>query len=551
MRRSIQFPGFKENEWRHEVIRSTFTLPNGETDEYEGEVLVSKSGHQGRLLTGEVKSSTLRPASLSIPVSVSEPVRLVISCNNNQVWSGVLEGRQPNPLLYSLVVDITKEKESVNTSEINFRFIFTETPGTVCIPLQHAQYGKPALIERRQLSYSWLSACFHILAWGTLLNTLVVALSASRLFADPRIAASTALISSIAGYFGLRGTSILKVKDRIRSLYGAVRGPKGRVVMSALAIALLISSTASGMCLYGAWRRVDYTKHITDYLNMKAPDPMLLREAFIREPWRPEAQILIEQTAYVLRADRESLRAYIRKFIDDPAVQNAVDRAGVSAPYYLKRESPTTSDPTLWFAGILPEGDDETEWQRYDSALARLKGREGCASELQYLVLSIPRNTDEAAMRTGLKALQALEEKCERSDVSSHGIQLALDLLGQDQIRESNQAAAVNTFQKLLRIRQRAIRTAGLPWRVPEKLVLFHMFRSIFDHTTPKDDPIHSRADVYLDYENFRPKFRREIYDTDANAKFRTLKGWEEGTIEDENFREKGILEMLNDGWRL
>ncbi len=551
MRRSIQFPGFKENEWRREVIHSSFSLPNGGTDEYEGEVLVSKAGQQGRLLTGEVKSSTLHPAGLSIPVSVSEPARLVISCNNNQVWSGVLEGRQPNPLLYNLLVDVTKEKESVNTSEIGFRFIFTEAPGTVWIPLQHAQYGKPSLIESRQLSYSWLSACFHILAWGTLLNILIVALSMTRVFADPRLAASTALISSIAGYLGLRSISILKVKDRIRSLYGAVRGPHGRVVMSALAIALMISSTASGMCLYGAWRRVDYTKHITDYLKMKEPDPMLLREAFIREPWRPEAQILFEQTAYVLRADRENLRAYIRNFTDDPAVQNAVDRAGASAPYYLKRGSPTTSDPTLWFAGILPEGDGETEWQRYDSALARLKGREGCASELQYLVLSIPRNTDEAAMRSGLKNLQALEEKCERSDVSSHGIQLALDLLGLDQIRESDQAGAVNTFQKLLRIRQRATRTSGLPWRVPEKLVLFHMFRSVFDLTTPKDDPVHSRADVYLDYEDFRARFRSEIYDSDANAKFRTLKGWEEGTIEDDNFRKEGILKMLNDGWRL
>lgn len=551
MRTAIQFPRSKEEQWGHTVRDSTIGERVGDWTFYEGEVLISDSLDEGRILSGEFECSTFNPATIQIPIAVSEPARLVISCNGIRVWTGDLDGSPSNPKLRLVTADITEAKEPVAVSELQLQFFFKQQPGIVWILFQHYEYGGPIVIENRKVPYFLFSAYFHAAAWGAILGALIIALSVSRLFDDPRIAAPAALVSAIAGYFGLRDFSKLQLKLRLRRLYGSARGPRGIIVMSVLTILLLGTTLGAGTCVYVAWRRFDYTNRILNYLDGRDSDVRALRDAFVREPWRREAQILFEQKAFAQRPERSGFAEFMRLITDDPTVQATINNASSSIPIYLSDSALTASNPTLWFASLLPEGDAKEEWSRTDRAIALLANNSGCEATLQAIVLQIERNQKNEEMVKGKwDQLEQRTKECINLDATSYGVQLALDMLGQKGIIDGNQTGAIQRFQQLLSFRSRAPGTSDFSWRIPDKFVLFHMFRFYFDPTELSGDPVNTIARPLLVYQGFGNVFSEKIYKSDANQKFRSLEGWREGTIEDDRLDTAKIKQMLNEGWR-
>jgi hypothetical protein len=550
MPRTIQFPKSKDEQWSRTVIDSTIGEQVGSWTFYEGEALTSESLQMGRLLTGEFECSTFNPARIQIPIAVSAPARLVISCNGKLVWSGDLDGSPSNPKLRLIKVDITNAKEPVAVSELQLQFIFENQPGTIWILFQHHEYGGPVVIEDHKTPYFAFSAWFHAAAWGSILSALIVALSFSRIFGDPRYAAPAALVGAIAGYFGLRDVSKLQLKKRLRRMYGSARGPRGSIVMAILSVLLLATTLGAGTCVYVEWRRFDYTNQITNYLDGQVRDPRILREAFVREPWRREAQILFEQLAFSQRSIRSSFPEWMRFITDDPEVEAAINNAS-SIPIYLSDTALTASDPTLWLASMLPEGDGKDEWSRTDRAIALLSKGKGCGATLQAIVLQIERlQNDEEAVKGMWSELEQRTRECAALDGSSYGVQLALDMLGQKEIVDDNPAGAVQRFQQLLSFRSRAPESTGLSWRIPDKFALFHMFRYYFDPTDSTADPVNTLAKPLLVCKGFDSMFTEKIYKSESNKKFRGLEGWREGTILDDRLKPEKIKQMLNEGWR-
>ena len=122
------------------------------------------------------------------------------------------------------------------------------------------------------------------------------------------------------------------------------------------------------------------------------------------------------------------------------SVQNTIHNLPASAPIYLNDTALTASDPNLWFASLLPEGDSAEESVRANRAIDLLTRSKGCGAVLQSLVLQVERDqSNEAIVADEWQELERRTKECADRDGTSYGVQLALDTLAQKQIADENQ----------------------------------------------------------------------------------------------------------------
>ena len=559
----LDFDEPRGNTWKHGVVNlSAVSFEDGKPISYRGWAYAIEHGSQGAALAGHFTSSAFRQAELKLQIALTEPAELIIFCNDRKVFCETLEVsiEATRPELRRISVDITKQKEPRVSSRVVIDVRFPEAPGELWLLADEDGEHRPRIEQSPYPPYTARAAIFFVSGWVSLFSLVVLGVTLGNFLNQPLLATPVAAASLILAYLGINSFAKLPVRDALRKVYSSVTtwpagvAPLASILVSATLMAFAIS------CLNGSWRRFAYTNLIDEYVNHK--DPERLVDAFAREPWRREAQLLFERSAVKERStSRQAFRLHMRRLADDPSVREAIDSSGYAPPYYVVRNSPAVSDPILWFASILPEAYGGKEQSGRVEAVELLRKRMNCGADIQRLVLTIPMQVGKVPSEVtdaSIAELNHLAERCaETPDRQmrsySYQIQLAYDLLGNYSVL-TDYEAAVSHFNKVLVHRRATVTEEHADWRAPHKLMVFHMFRFYAgDIEQNPGDPMTSRAAVVLKYraENakvaFGEVFKREVFDHPANEDFRDTDRWDPRSTQ--TFSEL-TAPFKNVGWR-
>lgn len=308
-----------------------------------------------------------------------------------------------------------------------------------------------------------------------------------------------------------------------------------------------------------------YTTLVLESLN-EAPEARSesIKRAFMLMPWRQEAPVAFERQTYELRtlAGTTALRKYVRDFVEDERVKGAVTRVAEShaIPLPLDRNAANTLfDPVLWYAGLLPEAEDDTETALTKEAIAYLKNHEpfdlSSRTSLlrQSLELQLLTN-DVSERRSARKSLMQFFDTHEyKASANSHEYQVASDTIATSWARGCRPYEASLWFQRVLDARRTGLDDNGMPlWhRPPHKLLLYHLFMA-YSAEGGSDMDLANRLLNYQDAscdQPYRVAFERDFLAQAADVPFKARAGWLRGTtmaIPLEGF----LKDSLQRGWR-
>ncbi len=550
---TLQLAEPQDRVWHHQIVKNSFASAcNHQNVDFTGWAYTLEGVHQGGVFSGRATCNTLRRAQLDIDVATSEAVHVNVSCNGESVWSGLLELAKDTtlPTLHHLSADITHQKEAKAVSDIDVEFIFANQPGSVWV-LSETQWA-PTIQQNPSWPYASWSILFFTAVLGVLVGLLTVGISISQFLDDPLLSTPVAVIGTLLGYFGLRDIAKIPLGEIVRRLYAWTRSRRSPIAISVLSLLSVGSMLAAAVCVDGSMRRYEYTNAITESLGQKGK-PEKLRKAFILEPWRKEAQILFEQETSIRRVDstREDLRKYVSNFTDDEEVMSAIERVELKTPFYLLENSYGVSDPVIWFASILPEGDGDKELTRRDRAIKLLGTRSSCGAKV--LKLLIPTVESQKQLEALIIDLKLSIEFCQQNDPSNYYHQAALDRLGNiEAITDFEKAAGL--FNDLLETRSETLKNRETFWRLPDKLILFALFQYYRDNKDEDEGFKDIKAKEILGYEkdgqSFGSVFKSKVYD--KNIKYQEEGAWYEGTVGKAQNRIviSELSELSNSGWR-
>jgi len=590
------------NHWRREVIDSTFNTIDGRAIRYQGDALVSEAA-QSHSLEFEFKTHTVSPAHLQIPLSVSVPATARLRANGQLVGTFDLAASNDQvPLLQSLAANVSNETEPHRISRLRLTLSYGQQTGRATILLGDDEgEQKPRVLQQWSLRYALQPLAFFILAWGTILGFAILVLVNIRSFGDTF--RFYAVITMVAAW----GCSVLGISDLakvpfwslLRKLYGRTRRYRA-VSLAALALLFVLVSTGTATVIYCLRIRQNYSNLISKAMAMKdgsARDEIVI-SAFVLLPWRKEAQSLFESRASTFRNDEmELFREHVRNFVTRSDVKQAVENASSydDLPVYFDKNSDSAfSDPVVWYAGLLPEADEDGQHsftQMAVSILAKRQADSDAEAKIFRTYLRLGFAQREKATSENERTQKERSERVivnELSDLlnqytsyknvaATQTYQMGCDRLACYYIVHCQPKDASEWFGKELEARDRQQTASNMPlWqRPPEKLRLYHMFLAQKKVSETNVD----EAEGLMDSEGIAEKCRKAktndeiarcLLDWDDNGKcespykkefevtifpshdkkYQDKAAWLKGTILESGKLETLVNTLLDKGWR-
>jgi len=466
-----------------------------------------------------------------------------------------------------LVVDLTRWSEARETTDIKLQFSYE---GQVQAPLilmsEDKGNCKPLLLQRWTHRYAWTSGLYFVFVWGSLLGLAVVILANFRIQNDllRNFAVVGTCILWVAGLLGVPDLARVPVRSWIRRLFGATRSEAGGGLRSRrrpltillLAILCVVSTAAAQQVLWCYWVRQQYTTLIRRGMSTNEIDPAILK-ALERVPWRREAQILAEKSVWEGRSAGvndalfRQIAARLAKPEVDAAIRNAPPRERL--PFYLDGSSQALSNPLVWYASIIIEGENFRDKKLVNTAIDLLKRSNDLESEILRATLEI---TIEVNGDLQLQKVRELESRLESSIVtptltSTHTYLAACDMLVGYHLFYCETELASKWLRAELSAREHHRSGETLWLRPPDKFLVYYMF-ALYGSSKKGGVDLQSagakRAQRLIEKCGYEEAFK-EI--SKSYAQFEDPEEWKRGTVQFQFNRLHDFLEdSLRIGWR-
>jgi hypothetical protein len=568
----LELATYDVHHWQVQNIFTAATI-EGQQVAYQGDALVSieEQGH-----TVEFKTETLsyRPAEIDIPISVTSNASVELSVNGVVVETIALTAQQPEPPLFvhRLKKDITEWTEPQTESRIRLEISYLGARGKTTILLDNDQpTQRPQLLQPWLQPYAIKALLYTILTWGSLLGLMIFIIANTKSFISDVVRFWSAVITVLIWFSGMFGfTDLVKIPIRkgIRWFYGETKAHRG-YWLAALSVIFILASIGVGTVVYCSYIRYRYTKLINNTLEQKSDD--LLRRAFIQQPWRKEAQIIFEAYSASTAVTTGDFRNYVRNFISDPEVKRTIEGEMLrkSVPYCLAIDGASAyNDPVVWFASILPEGEEEEEKVWKTEAIRILSSRDGPldveARMLKVILELAITKDDKQTTELEQKLRKLLSENSTPRGEALHTYQVAWDTLAQLSIKKCSLAKtqnlpetvqssvndAIADFLRVIEIRSR--QTQGnneILWhRPPSKLALFQLFRYEAIKSRRPDVAAQIDREVFSPCPEFKAAFDKEIKEKFPD--YAKTDVWFKGTVLKEDYISYIRNTLMNKGWR-
>jgi hypothetical protein len=574
--------GLDGNQWQKHFVDISLTS-NDRLINYSGYVLTSVP-RATNVIEFEFKTSSLRPAEIEIPLVLSASASVRLSIDDELIETFEFPfSPESAPIVQHITKNVTKWTEGHDTSTIRLIISYRGEQATTTVLLggASAELGTKAS-QGWRWSYSLQSLAFFALAWSCIVGLAILILAHIQPLGDTFrfYAVLIAVLTWIAGVIGLPDVAKIPLRPMLRRLYSKTRSSSARPSelntkrrvgwMLSLFLVFLLISSGVGVIIYCLSIRQYYSSLIHKALaepDQKTRDPYI-RQALSLLPWRKEAQMLFERDAYGLRdaEDMKGFRTYIREFSLDPTVKQAIIRAPdlEHLPLGLTRAAGSTflSEPVVWYASTIIEGEDPEETRLMNEAVSILAPRTDPAARIQLgnikldlLLTAEPPDFD--AIDCAAIELQALLTQNYTSR-STHVYQAACDTLAGYYLSLCERDLAYEWYEKELSARKGQTTDTGEPlWlRPPEKLMLYHMFATKWNM---KGESVR-RAVCLLEPRQCNPKLREDescdfksIFEEklwSANQDYQNQVAWTRKTIRENGLRLDQIIEnSLKKGW--
>jgi hypothetical protein len=495
----------------------------------------------------------------------------------------------------ALEADITASGDSSSTLRVSLLVLAADPQATVTVPLGPARLGlRPAVVQQRS-ARRWLT---HFgapaLIWLTVLAGLLSLASfpLRGVFGSPVFATLTTAAVWFGAIAGVSNLVKIDLHAGVRRLLDAT-GRRRRLFLALTACGLVVLAVLDAPVLGCTYKRWRYTERIDRYTANEASGRVEdLVEALAIFPWRAEAPLLLQRYVATLRlAGREpQFRAAVSSLVAaDSGIRDRIERAR-EPDACLSAElefNGVVTDPAIWFALLLPEGESMQDSGLKQQAQDLLRSRSGAPADVARGILALDVSLNrmetvvakvEAAKKTKdgpsrplrealaqARAEVAAEEArlrdvleklsgrpYPRDSLAGHLLQEAWDHLGDARRLLGDREQAILAFRHVLFERERQRRTVrATPWlRLPSKLFTFAYFRALAGrHLGTRDfavdrlhaDPVFRAAfvaQVYGPYEEYKPEsawYRGTIF---------------EGPAWDERLRATVNEKLLSQGWK-
>ena len=556
--------------WIRAYLQVPCVTRRGDEVSYRGRVLKPQAD-TGSLLEFACNTTALRRARVRIPVCVKTETVAKVFVNGELARQTVftpVAGDQYT--LRILVLDVTRWTEGRAATRLQLQLSSNSQSDSLFIPLSEDQpHCRPIVLQRRGARYSLTSGLFFLLAWANVLTIAFLTLATFSKDRDQTLRNYAVLITALVwltSLLGLPDLAKIPVRSWIRRLFAATqpighgwRVRRRELVTAALAIVLGASVFASKPVATGYWHRDRYTRLIKQGLqSLNTNQPAI--EAFKLEPWRKEAQILLERSAFLSRpaGTADTFRSVAAELASTLGVEAAILSQPL-LPLYLQPDILAVANPMAWYASFLIEGDSVD-----DGPLARQARNFLSTSDPESaLILAYLDMTDSSIeVEEQERRAKALGDRLERvgpKDLElllSHSYLWASDTLAMYHLAYCDQEAASYWLAKELKAR---LDYAGqVLWlRPPEKFGAFYLFG---EHGGMTDAGIlpgslgAKRAQLADSNErcgfDFRPVIKKM---SGEYSVFKTREGWVNGTIYEYigNSQLEELLEsLLTKGWR-
>jgi hypothetical protein len=587
--RRLEPGGVDGDQWQRQFVDISFTSNDREM-KYQGYVLVSLPG-PAHTLEFEFKTSALRPAEIDIPLRFSSNASVGLFINDELIKTFEFPASQePTLLIQHLTMNVTKWTEPRETSRLRLVISYNSQQATTTVLLGDARSELgPGVGQKWIWSYAFQSLLFFALAWSCIVGLAILILAHIQPLGDTFrfYAVLIAVLTWIAGVIGLPDVAKIPLRPMLRRLYSKTRSSSDassllrsrRVVwLFSLFLSFVLVSCGVGVVVYCLSIRQYYSSLIHRALEESNKDArdITIRQALSLLPWRKEAQMFFESEAYKQRdaEDMSEFREYIRKFEMDQDVKQAIIKAPDSdhLPFCLTKSRSTAflSDPVVWYANTIIEGEGFTETPLMNEAISLLTTRKDPVAQIQLRNMKLGQmlaNEDvkDSELDNGANELRELLEQNYNSR-GTHEYQAACDTLAGYYLRtcdpeaaSKNLEKAAEWYKKELSARKHQTSHNGEPlWlRPPDKLVLFYMFgsrwkmtgesatnaRCLLDFNACKD-PIEETKPC-----DFESTFDKEL--ASPNADYQKESTWTKGTVRDANLKLSLVIEdSLKKGWR-
>lgn len=558
---------YEPSEWQRRVTEAVLADTAGNKINYQGKVLASTEPSYDHAIEFEFKSSVIRVMETNIPLWVSDDALIRFSVNDQPVDDIELTAeKDQTPIAHRLTKDVTRWGEGHDTSRIRLRISYHGKLGKIMLPMDDDEPDwRPRLIQKWVWPNALQSILFFVMSWGIILGLaiLIVLYLRSQGESFPLYSVLIVVATWAAAVLGLPDLTRIPLRRLLRRSYSATRNQRA-LVLAALFIILLSVSVGVGIISYCIKIRHEYSALIEAALD-DPHDVQTITRAFVLQPWRKEAQILFERYAFEKRYDMKAFRESIRGFVSNEGARHAVDVAASSPdpPFLLDKSSSAINDPVIWFASVLPEGDeDENIFTR--QAIALLSSRTNGARpdyEAQLLRTSLQLGQspdDEAIPRQLLELLSRAGAYPKVTPTQTY--QFACDVLATYFVTECQQEEASKWYRKELDARNASARlnessTSPLWVRPPNKLMLYYMFRS-YEVKEGPDRKYLIRAVQLLNLvpecePQFSPTFQ-EVFLSAPYKSYNNPEVWLAGTVLDPNRKPASYIKdtLLHTGWR-
>lgn len=564
---------YDKNQWQRKPIFHQFISLDCQQVRYQGDALVSVQG-EAHSIEFKARTRVYRLTEVEIPLYVTSDASIQMCVNEKVVdtYSAQTAAAGAAPQIFRLRSDITKFTEAHVESLIRLETSYGGQSGQTTILLDNDEpKRRPQLSQAWSWSFAAKAIAFMVLAWGSLLGLAIFLIANTKSLVGNVVTFWGSVVTVLvwfSGIFGLTDFAKIPIRDWVRQFYGWARPYRARWI-STLSIVFVLASIGVYLVVYCSYIRYRYTKLINEVLESKSE--VTLRRAFIRQPWRKEAQVIFEAHAYTAAHTAENFRKYIREFTSDPEIKQAIaeemGRRGI--PYCLAKDKASTfSDPVVWYASILPEGETHNEIALKNEAIKILASRNDPAdveAKLLKTILELNVTEDKARTEALIEELNSLLKNNSSPGIEAlHTYQVAWDTLGQyaldkcsmakdqNDLQNANKAVgdAVFFFNQTLDIRMRFTEgTKETLWhRPPSKLLLHHLFRYFSTNKQPAEsiknhiDNIFGRCPEFV--QPFKSNFV-EKFDAYVNGD-----AWLSGTPRKDDYRSYVQNTLLNKGWR-
>lgn len=500
--KNLEPAGDLNGQWSRQNESIRVDTGSGAVVDYHGEALISTT--TGQSIEFQLKTKVFRSAQIDIPVLVSSKTSVSLFINDQAVEQFTLppEGSSTS-VLQHIPRDVTEWTQAAQLSKLKLRFV-QETSGDTIKFLLSNNYPElhPRVIQNFVGTYAFKVLAFFVLSALCLLG-LAILIPVHLQFLT-RAYRYYALVGGsflwLVGTLGLLDMIRLPLVPTLRRLYKKSESEREAVLLSLFLTCLFVYLGVT-VALLGIRARQKYSNLILIATEgATEDDDEAIKQAFISNPWRKEAQILFERRAFDLRKphDMVPFRRHVKTFVTDQLVKQAAENAPSyqRLPYYLIKDARTLSDPVLWYASLLLEaetGDRQSLLKEALNFLALRNAPEARVQRLYTRMSLIFLQLGEARKGADQKRIDELTQQKEDVEGELHKLltgylsdkavtysfafQNACDALAVSYLNRCNCHQALYWFEQELRTRatQASFNSERLWHRPPEKLYLYYV----------------------------------------------------------------------------